>query len=500
MYKTVIKLLSSSTDVLPMMLDNVECDLPYLLKKTPSRDYLIDPWTWKQGPKKKLDGGNLDATYYYLRVDAQGTRIAVNSFRKIVYSQSASCNVVVVYTGDISLAKSLPHGNSKSEKMFKRTAKSTILRLKEDTVGRSVLTSYNTAVLDIQDSTPTSLTYEQRNKFDDHCLPRDSKQVENHRYLSRNKDRITPDNLINVYAMGLSVLREHIHFYRMLPDIMVIAGNKGAFSLVNRLIKQSDMGKWRLNQQLSYDTTFNLTEHCVSILTARNTEIEGDPIFPVAFMVHERKHTDVHDYFWSNFLNNKIQFNSAVPIVTDREKAIIKAIKSSNHSHQLLFCHNHIIQDVKRWLSANNLAAKYYTQLRYDIETLLKCTTYDEFDALSLELSKSFPEKFKSYYNSELYADMRAHAIARNYLKYDIFTNLNQRPTTNISESVNNMIKSYQERKEQPIDKLIVDLLQFQLAILYEFNRAIRQTGNFTVKKSFERRRKSVYSTATSVK
>ena len=47
--------------------------------------------------------------------------------------------------------------------------------------------------------------------------------------------------------------------------------------------------KFSYPQILSYDTTFQMGDFCVSVLVMRNTSLVNDPVFPVGFMMHERK-------------------------------------------------------------------------------------------------------------------------------------------------------------------------------------------------------------------
>lgn len=47
----------------------------------------------------------------------------------------------------------------------------------------------------------------------------------------------------------------------------------------------------------AYDTTFNLCDFYMSTFVMRNTILEINPIFPVAFMNYERKFQKYHELF-----------------------------------------------------------------------------------------------------------------------------------------------------------------------------------------------------------
>ena len=65
--------------------------------------------------------------------------------------------------------------------------------------------------------------------------------------------------------------------------------------------------KHDLNQVVTYDTTFNLCEFYVSTLVMKNTELLNDskkePLFPVAYFIHNWKSTETHQVFLNGFLS-----------------------------------------------------------------------------------------------------------------------------------------------------------------------------------------------------
>lgn len=177
MYKRISNLLDSASEFVDKILTGeIECDIPYGLKKSKDRDYLLDPWQFKQGIVRELSENNLTVTYNYLKIHTEDGKKPTNLLRKFVYTKKNCVYVVVVYPGDKTLAQVLSHGNSKGIRPFIRAAKSTLGLLKESS-SRSVQKVYNDVKCKVLDDLPETLPEEQRQRLEDHFLPRNSKQV-----------------------------------------------------------------------------------------------------------------------------------------------------------------------------------------------------------------------------------------------------------------------------------------------------------------------------------
>ena len=144
----------------------------------------------------------------------------------------------------------------------------------------------------------------------------------------------------------------------------------------------------------------------VYVLVARNTDLVGDKIFTIVFMIHDKKYSDVHSFFW-NFLVKKIEFNASVPIDTDRDKSITNAIKEQELGDNLLYFLNHIRQDLKRWLHASQLPKKEHYKYRSLIRQLFEAKTEAEFKFQSELLKEQVSSSFAKYYSNELEADIK---------------------------------------------------------------------------------------------
>jgi len=190
------KLLCQPDAELQFLVSEIECDIPYVFKKTETRDYLCDPFKWKTGPTKCI-GEELRCTYYYLIIKNGTKPTTTNEFRKIVYQGKSSPNVVIVYHGKKELAKVLPHGNSKNGAPFIRTAGSTLKVLKEKSEKTSIMERYDELRQGTINDMPESLFGEEADKFIDHVAPRNPKQVKNHKYSQRVAGMLSQDRIYN---------------------------------------------------------------------------------------------------------------------------------------------------------------------------------------------------------------------------------------------------------------------------------------------------------------
>lgn len=282
----------------------------------------------------------------------------------------------MVYEGDKTLAIKRPHGNSKKERPFIRIAKDTIDLVKSKNSAGSVMKQYECCKSATLEMIPDGIGEEEKDKFILHHTPRNSQMIKNCRKSMIIGTVLSLDEFYGGYILGKSELENEVHFYQVLPDLVIILGSRTTVELTNRIFSQGEREK----QILSYDTTFNLGNYYVSILCARNTELVGDPIFPIVFMIYGKKHEGVHNFFWNNFVNKKLKITKHICIVTDRKKSIVNAIRSSGYLSNHLFCYNHIVSDVKIWLRKTNANLKDSILYRSIIEQLLNSETREDFD------------------------------------------------------------------------------------------------------------------------
>ena len=94
------------------------------------------------------------------------------------------------------------------------------------------------------------------------------------------------------------------------------------------------------------DTTFNLGEFYVSPLVFKHVVFTDNPLVAGLFLIHERKLSETHEHFFK-ILSSLVKPLKGVPIVTDMESAIVKAIRENTTLKQI-GCWRHLRQDVQR--------------------------------------------------------------------------------------------------------------------------------------------------------
>ena len=82
----------------------------------------------------------------------------------------------------------------------------------------------------------------------------------------------------------------------------------------------------------------------------RHVLFKENPCIPALFLVHERKLTETHEAMFKECVKCIPSLaKTCFPIVTDKERSIINAIKSELPGIKLLYCWNHIFRDVQVW-------------------------------------------------------------------------------------------------------------------------------------------------------
>lgn len=173
--------------------------------------------------------------------------------------------------------------------------------------------------------------------------PRNLKQVQNTVYAQRCNQRISRDEIFSLHELAYQ-LPGFIRHITTFPDLLVYAGMTDIVDLACSNLEESV--KFAHPQMISYDTTFQMGDFYVSVLALRNTALVSDPVYPVGFMLHERKFMQHHEKFLTEILG-KLGIDSKkyqkIPVTVDREKGIVGALKNNFTNISVVFCRNHIL-------------------------------------------------------------------------------------------------------------------------------------------------------------
>ena len=235
------------------------------------------------------------------------------------------------------------------------------------------------------------------------------------------------------------------------------------------------------DQLLSYDTTFQLGDFYVSPLIFRHTIFKERPCIPVMFLLHERKFTEVHKEMFKECSKHMQSLRKIkIPLVMDREPALIKAVQSELPNIALVLCWNHIFRDIWRWLQQHGAPSTDITIYKDDVQRLFHCCSNKEY---SDELEKSkmkWDDEFTKYDLNEIHPHVPLY-VGRWVLEDVHIYNPYSGITNNQSESLNFVLKELQGWKEVQVDNAVLAFYQMQAFYSNEIKRGLAGIGEYHV-------------------
>ena len=93
-------------------------------------------------------------------------------------------------------------------------------------------------------------------------------------------------------------------------------------------------------------------------------------------------------------------------MVTDKEKAITKALKIEIPSIALLFCWNHIFRDIRIWCRKYGAPSSDISDYVEDVRQLFHLSTAERYEEKLAELRKYWDAAFEQYYMREIHPDV----------------------------------------------------------------------------------------------
>ena len=230
---------------------------------------------------------------------------------------------------------------------------------------------------------------------------------------------------------------DFVHSIHTHPDLVCICGHKLLFNELDRVLLLENSPSAQL---LSYDTTFQLGDFYLSVLSFRHVLFEECPTIPVGFVFHERKYQSVHDQFFDICCKLAPSLkNTTKPIVTDEKQAIINAIASHLQSSTNLRYWNHIFRDAMRWLRAHGPPSADVGIYLSDVKDLFHLSSQEEYQAEMLQMAQKWSAPFYQYYCNHIAPDIAS--IARWALEplgiYNPYSGI----TNNQAEGLNYVLK-----------------------------------------------------------
>lgn len=298
-------------------------------------------------------------------------------------------------------------------------------------------------------------------------------QIRNTQKVERRRSRITHDAYYNTLDISLQN-PDFVRLFVLVPRLLVYILHK------NLKEQLSDAVTYAKNStvQLLYDTTFNLGDFYVSPLIFRHTMFVGEKIVPVAFLIHDRKFQDDHEKFF-RFVSEECPFlkKGKIVFITDREFRLNNIFPEAKQ----LYCWNHLIKNVDRWLVQHGVDAKKRNAYISDMYRLLKQDSLENFMALKNEKIMEWSDEFAKYFESRLEDDFKNHA-SRWILEPLGLYSPTSGITSNAAESFNNILKSWQNWREMPLDCNVLSLLFLCNFYDREIQRGLHGQGEFHLK------------------
>ena len=294
--------------------------------------------------------------------------------------------------------------------------------------------------------------------------PRNARQVKYYKGVSQPGRKIGPDSIVTVHELAYAI-PDFIWSIRTFPDLVVCFGLPALLHIVMECP----------SILVSYDTTFELGDFYLSVLVLKTSAFQECPCVPIGFVLHEWKFQAVHVEF-CEALAARMKKTDVV-IVTDGEAAIVNAFASTFPKWHLVACWNHILLDIEYWIKRHAGKSADVTVYKSNVRELLTSNSLAELAAKELTLQAAWSEAFKIYYETHI-----KHRLLVAYTGHLRSIGLSTDSiTTNMSESLNRVIKVYQELSEQTPDLCILSLFRLQLYYRAEMDRASSTFGIYTV-------------------
>jgi len=461
----------------------------YRLKRDRDRDYARDKISvWKSQGTGISERWGVKKRYYNLLVDGE----LLDHTRRLVYcladvDRRSGSHVLIQYLGDEKLFTCKPHRNrKKGNKPFVSVMHHVREKLRK-------MVGTKRKPVEIFDESIKQARQELGDEFEVRhpiAAPRNLKQIKYYRTVENQTLRIDKDSMHAIEEMGRTATGKLIiHKQQRTPTIQIIVADPYMIQFANLILTESCLHP-ELRQLLAYDTTFNLSQCYVSVLVMRNVLMEGDPIIPVAYLIHQHKDLAAHKGFWelmSSELNLSKRSNDLV-IITDKETSIRKAITDVLPAARLYLCHNHLLKNIEQWIDKNpsKLEGGEMSRRGYvsSIRVLLSTADEREWHKLYEKYRHGWSDGFVEYIETRKIGDLL------NYSKYKYDKEAafggGISPTTNISESENARIKRMVGGSKQLlIDTLVLTLHQLQLRLLSDISLSFGPSGDYAAKTQY---------------
>ena len=305
---------------------------------------------------------------------------------------------------------------------------------------------------------------------------RNVRQAKYNRQIALGEHKMGVDALLNLHLLNTHV-RGFIIQLDTLNDFICIVGMKFMFEMVDKILQKNPR-----ECVFGYDTTYELGDYYCSVLVFRHPYLSGNPGFPIAFMLHDKRLQKVHNSFMEKMCTVMPTFRTAPFImIMDREKALKNAVRKSCSKVHVVFCWNHLLKDVELWVRRNKSGIsgkqdEYY--YRREVKKLLHCNTRENYLHCVDNSVNSWSLTFTQYFARYIDKDIQQNC-GRFVLEPLGIYSAESGITNNICESYNHLIKAFLEHREASPDVMVLKAYALQSCCIMELKRWRSDCGEF---------------------
>lgn len=426
-------------------------------------DWKADQYRWKVSGKKLLPISRPTIMCRYC-TEYHGALFYKRVYNLIISGTEKDDLTLIHYVGSLDGVIQSPHGNRKHNlnTPFIRTAPS-VIEEQKTLLNKPPHKTYKMLKMETENIPSCILPV---------LSPRDGKQVTNTVLREREKKLPSRDDIIGIMLLN-DELEGFIKKFVLIPEFYCIFASDETLNYFKSLCNSHPE-----KIQLFYDTTFNLGDFYISVLLYTHPLFHGNPVIPVAFIMHHLKTANIHRDFF-NFIRSICPEIDGKIIITDREAGIVQAIKLFLPKTTHFFCWNHIRQDVAHWLKARTGYGaddvKIYGSWIYD---LLNSASESDFEEKLNTLKTHWTPAFTSYFNKHIYSAIKSSGKWI-LLQYNNIYKAGSGITINAAESFNAVLKRLMERQEVKAQVFIIQICALDNYYYREIITSFANIGNY---------------------
>lgn len=289
-------------------------------------------------------------------------------------------------------------------------------------------------------------------------------QEQKYYFENRSKAKLSRDSFYNVHELAYA-LPDFVWSVTTHPDFVVTFGITEFLKLVNECSPA----------YVTYDTTFHMGDFYVTSLVLQLSMFKEKPIIPLGFMMHERKFQRLHEEFCYHLARKLGKIVCTVVAVTDGEHGCSNALQKTFPAWHVLTCWNHVLRDAEFWLKGSGACHAEVSVYKTQLFEMLSCETDTSVAMTEATYRKTWSRSFEQYYDTFL--QPRVHSSHKGVmLKCGLE---GENVTTNNSESMNAVMKRFNDWTEVSPEHLLLAMYRLQLSYGLRINKSRQSFGPY---------------------